>query len=87
MIVLSTAGGLSLEDVLDDEVSPFPPALFKANYVFRKAEKLQLAKAIEEYVTGQSDEHVTNDIPGTENYVLEGGSLICLPWTMAICMV
>ena len=87
--MISRTRDLSLKDVLNYESSPFLPALSEANYVFRKAEKQQLARAIEEYASAQCDEAseqcdkpVTNDIPKTDSYVLDGGSLVqCVPWT------
>ena len=36
LLVISNTGDLSLEEVLDYELSPFPPALFEARYVMRK---------------------------------------------------
>lgn len=66
-----------MEDVLEYELSPFPPALFEAKYIFRKADKPQLAKAIDAYAQGLSAvENEPDDVPKTENYVLDGGSLI-----------
>lgn len=76
LIVISRAGDLSLEDVLEYELSPFPTALFEANYTLRKPEKPQLARAIENYASGQSDEAVSNEISRTDSYVLDGGSLL-----------
>ena len=58
-------------------MSPFPPALFEAKYTFRKADKPQLAKAIDAYAQGLSAaEDEPHDVPKTENYILDGGSLI-----------
>ena len=78
-----------MEDVHKYELSLFPPTLFEANYVLQKPEKTQLARAIEEYASvqcdvasEQCDKAVSNDIPKTDNYVLDGGSLVqCVPWT------
>lgn len=82
LFVVSRTGEFSLEDVLDYELSPFPPALFEASYVMRKAEKPQLAKAIDEHARNLSDKAVTNEVPKTDNYVLDGGSLIHrVQWT------
>ena len=49
LLVVSRSGDVSLEESLSYELSPFPPALFDANNIFRKADKPQLAKAIDEY--------------------------------------
>ena len=76
LIVISRAGELSMQDILEYELSPFPPALFEASYMFRKPDKPQLARAIENYATGHSDEAVSNEMSRTDNYVLNGGSLL-----------
>ena len=76
LIMISRAGDLSLEDVLGYELSPFPPALFEANYIFRKPEKPQLIRAIENYAIGKSSDAVSNEIPCTDSYVLDGGFLL-----------
>ena len=76
LLVISNAGDVSLEEVLDYELSPFPPALFEANYIMRKPEKTQLANAIHEYARSLSDEAVTDKVPETNAYVLDGGSLM-----------
>ena len=72
-----------LEEVLEYELSPFPPALFdETSYIMRKPDKTQLAKAIDDYAGSLSDEAVTNEVPQTESYVLDGGSLMHrVPWT------
>lgn len=71
-----------MEKVLEYELSPYPPALFEANCMFTKPEKTQLAIAIEKYDSRQSDEAVSNEIPRTDSYVLDGGSLLHRgPWT------
>jgi hypothetical protein len=82
LLVISNAGAFSLEEVLEYELSPFPPALFDASYIMRKPDKTQLAKAIDAYACRLSDEAVTNEVPQTESYVLDGGSLMHrIPWT------
>ena len=82
LIVISKAGELSLQDTLEYELSPFPPALFEASYMFRKADKPQLIRAIENYAAGHFDKAVSNEIPLTDNYILDGGSLLHrVPWT------
>ncbi|KAG1669956.1 hypothetical protein GQR58_017208 [Nymphon striatum] len=45
----------------------------------RKPEKPQLAKAIDDYACSLSDEAVTNEVPQTESYVLDGSSKV--QWT------
>ena len=84
LIVISNTGDFSLEEVLEYELSlsPFSPALFEASYIMRKPDKTQLAKAIDDYAGSRSDEAVTNEVPQTESYVLDGGSLMHrVPWT------
>ena len=65
------------------ELSPFPPALFEAKNVFRKADKPQLSHAIIDYSSKVSSEAIIDIAPKTECYVLDGGSLLhCLPWKL-----
>uniref|UniRef100_A0A8C4Q7P4 HTH OST-type domain-containing protein n=1 Tax=Eptatretus burgeri TaxID=7764 RepID=A0A8C4Q7P4_EPTBU len=82
-LVLWKTGNLSLEDVMSYELSTFPPALFEAKEIFRKADKSQLAHAVAEFSSKQSNKTVMDSIPLTEHYVLDGGSLVHrLPWKM-----
>jgi len=82
LLVVSGTGDISMEEVLDHELSPFPAALFEAKNVPRKPDKAQLAKAIDDYACSLSDEAVTNSVPRTDCYVLDGGSLIHrVQWT------
>lgn len=62
---------------MDYELSPYPPALFEAKHVFQKADKPQLAEAIREFaVNSSSNAIITNSIPDTQHYVLDGGSFL-----------
>lgn len=80
-LVVSKSGDLSLEDVMSYELSPFPPSLFEAKEIFRKADKPQLAHAVAEFSSKESDKTVMDTIPSTEHYVLDGGSLVHrVPW-------
>ena len=80
-ISLSRSGDLSLEEVLTYELSTYPPALFEARNILRKADKPQLAQAIRDHAADLSSEAVMNSIPKTDCYVLDGGSLLHrLPW-------
>jgi len=82
LLVISRGGDLSLKDVLDYELSPFPPALFEAKNIFQEADKPQLAKAIEECASKLSDQPVLDKTPKTEHCVLDGGSLLHrVKWT------
>ena len=70
-----------MEEVLEYELSPFPPALFEASYVLKKPDKVQLAKAIADYACSLSNKAVTNNVIKTDCYALDGGSLIHrVPW-------
>ena len=51
-MIVSQTGELSMEEVMRYELSPFPPALFEARNVFRKADKPQLAHAIRYHARG-----------------------------------
>ena len=75
-LVVSKTGELSLQEVMSYELSPFPPALFEARSVFRKADKPQLAHAIIDHSNKVSTEAVGDSVPKTEHYVLDGGSLL-----------
>ena len=80
-LVVSRSGDLSFGEVLSYELSPFPPALFEARNILRKADKPQLAQAIRDHATDLSSEAVVNSLPETDCYVLDGGSLLHrLPW-------
>ena len=59
------------------ELSPFPPALFEAGNIFRKADKPQLAHAICDHAS----DAILDTVPETDHYVLDGGSLLHrIPW-------
>ena len=76
-LVVSQTGELSLEEVMRYELTPFPPALFEARNVFRKADKPQLAKAICDH----AQDAIQDSVPETEYHVLDGGSLLHrIPW-------
>jgi hypothetical protein len=76
-LLVSRSGEISLEDVLSYELSPHPPALFETKNILRKADKPQLVQAIRDHASTA----VLNVIPGTDCFVLDGGSLIHrLPW-------
>lgn len=77
-LVVSNTGELSMDDILKHELNTYPPALFEAIGVMRKADKPQLAHSIYEHcssveVTASGD---SPSIPITEHYVLDGGSLL-----------
>ncbi len=74
-LVVSQSGELCLDEVMKYKLSPYPPALFEENYILQKADKVQLLDAIRTYVTS-SDDAVFHSIPKTDEYVLDGGSLL-----------
>jgi hypothetical protein len=75
------SGDLSVKEVLSYELSPFPPALFETRNILQKADKPQIAQAIQDLVTNLSSEAVISSTLKTGNYVLDGGSLLHrLPW-------
>ena len=63
------------------ELSSFTSALFEAKEIFCKADKPRLAISVVEYSCKTSKEAVVDSTPLTEQYILDGGSLIDrLPW-------
>jgi len=70
-------------DLLKYELSPFPQLILKQTMYSGNQKKTELARAIEEYTSAQRDEAseqcdktLTNDILKTDNYLLDGGSLV-----------
>jgi hypothetical protein len=54
--VVSQSGDFNLSEVMECELSPYPPALFEAKGRLRKPDKAQLVEAIRNYVTPTSDD-------------------------------
>ena len=76
-LVVSQAGDLTLNDIMDYELSSYPPALFESKHVFQKADKPQLAHALRDFVSQfSSNAVITDPKPETEHFVLDGGSLL-----------
>ncbi|KAG1691496.1 hypothetical protein GQR58_007434 [Nymphon striatum] len=76
-LVVSRTGNLSLEEVMRYELSPYPPSLFEDKNILRKADKPQLAQAIIAHCNKTpSCEAISDTIPQTEMYVLDGGALL-----------
>jgi len=71
-LVISKTEDLSLKKVMSYELSPFPPALFEARDVFRKADKPQLDSAIRD----DARDAILASAPETGCHVLDGGSLL-----------
>ena len=81
-LVVSQTGELRLDDVMSYELCPYPMSLFEAKDILRPPDKPQLAEAIRNYVKTKSDNAVTQTVPVTDHYVLDGGSLLHrLKWT------
>ena len=57
---------------MDYELCSFPPALFEAQNVFRKADKRQLAQATSEHARSG----ILAVVPESQCHVLDGGSLL-----------
>ena len=75
--VVSKTEDLSLKEVMSYELSPFPPALFEARNVFRKADKPQLGSAIRDHAR----DAILQSVPETQCHVLDGGSVLHrVPW-------
>ena len=81
-LVVSQTGELRRDDVMFYELCPYPMSLFEAKDILRPPDKPQLAEAIRNYVKTKSDNAVTQTVPVTDHYVLDGGSLLHrLKWT------
>ena len=74
-LVVSQSGDLCLDEVMEYELSPYPPSLFDAKYLLRMSDKAQLLDAIRKHATS-SDTAILHTIPKTDHYVLDGGSLL-----------
>ena len=61
-----------MEEAMDYELCSFPPALFEAQNVFRKADKQQLAQAINEHASNG----ILDVVPASQCCVLDGVSLL-----------
>lgn len=75
-LIMSKTEQFSLEDVMSYELCSFPAALFEGKEMFHKANKPQLAQAVTEFSSKKSNKTVLDSIPPTEDYVLDGGSLV-----------
>ncbi|KAG1669042.1 Tryptophan 5-hydroxylase 2 [Nymphon striatum] len=70
-------GDLSLEEVMRYELSPYPPSLFEDKNILQKADKPQLAQAIIAHCNKTpSCKAISDTIPQTEMYMLDGGALL-----------
>ena len=63
------------------ELSSYPPSLFEVKNILRKPDKAPLLHAVRSHVNSSNDA-IIQVIPKTDNYELDGGSLIHrLKWT------
>lgn len=75
-LVVSQSGDLKIEEVMNYELCPYPMSLFEAKDILRQPDKPQLSEAIRNYASVKSDNAVTQTVPKTNHYVLDGGSLL-----------
>ncbi|KAI3379074.1 hypothetical protein SNEBB_002215 [Seison nebaliae] len=81
-LVVSQTGDLRLEEVMKYELCPYPMSLFEATNILCKPDKPQLSEAIRNYAKSKSDIAVTETVPVTDHFVLDGGSLLHrVKWT------
>ena len=71
------SGYLCQEEVMNYELSPYPPSLIERKIILRKPDKAPLLHAVRRHVTSSNDA-ILQVMPKTEHYVLEGCSLIHL---------
>jgi len=82
-LVVSQTAELSLDEIMNYELSPYPQSLFEGKQILRKADKAQLMHALKAHVTAISDEAVLETTPEVEHNVLDGGSLLRrLKWSV-----
>ena len=63
------------------ELCPYPPSLFEARDIMRKADKPQVTDSICKHALSESAHAVLDSVPETDHYVLDGGSLLhMLKW-------
>ncbi len=80
-LVVSMTGDLSIAEIMSYELSPYTSALLGAINLFRKADKPQLTYAISDHSSKVLSEAMSDPAPKTEQYVLDGGSLVHrFPW-------
>ena len=71
------SGDLSLNEVMDHELSPYPPSLFQAKNQLRQPDKPHSRDALKKYLKIHSDgAGLLEYVPEVEHYVLDGGSLL-----------
>ena len=79
--MVSQSGDISIDAAMKYELCPYPPSLFEARYIMRKAHKPQIADYICKHALSESTHAVLEWAPETDQYVLDGGSLLhSLKW-------
>lgn len=73
---MSQTAELSLDEIMNYELSPYPQAHFEAKHVLQKADRAQLMQALKSHVTATSNEAILETAPEAEHNVLDGGSLL-----------
>ena len=81
-LFVSQTEDITLDEVIEYELNPFPPSVFEAKNLLRKADKPQLAHTLVDHCRIVKRESIKDTKPLTECYVLDGGSLLHrLSWT------
>ena len=76
LLVVSQSGDISIDAAMKYELCPYPPSLFEARDIMRKADKPQLSDSICKHALSESAHAVLDSVPETDHYVLYGGSLL-----------
>ena len=81
-LFVSQTEDITLDEVIEYELNPFPPSVFEVKNLLRKADKPQLAHTLADHCRIVERESIKDTKPLTECYVLDGGSLLHrLSWT------
>ena len=70
--VVPQLGDICLEELMEYELSPYPPSLFEERNILRKPDKARFLHAVRSHVTSSNDS-ILQVIPKTDHYVLDGG--------------
>ena len=72
-LVVSQTGDLQIDEMMNYELSPYLMSLFQAKNILCQLDKPQLEEAIRNYASPKSDNAITQTVPGTHHYILDGG--------------
>ena len=72
LLVVSQSGDISIDAAMKYELCPYPPSLFEATDIMRKADKPQLTDSICKHALSESAHAVLDSVPETDHYVLDG---------------